>query len=112
MVYRHQTHSVLALALVLSACAYPRVVREFDEECQVMTKHVVLDVKDSHGLENCLKSARLDCRPELVGLGVVLATSTIISGSIAIVGNLVYWAERKANCRPLNASLPPSKATN
>jgi hypothetical protein len=97
----------MAIVLALTACAYPRVVREFDEECQVFTKRVVVDIKDTQSLDKCLKAARPDCRPELLGLGVVLATSTVISGSIALVGNLVYWAERKANCRPL-VQTPPA----
>jgi hypothetical protein len=34
----------------------------------------------------------------LVATGVVAATSAVVSGSIAVVGNVVYWFERQGQC--------------
>jgi hypothetical protein len=34
----------------------------------------------------------------LVALGAVTAASAVISGSIAVVGNAVYWFERQGRC--------------
>jgi hypothetical protein len=33
-----------------------------------------------------------------VGLGVVAVASAVVSGSIAVVGNVVYWLERQGQC--------------
>ena len=34
----------------------------------------------------------------LVSAGVVAAASAVISGSIMVAGNLVYWLERQGGC--------------
>jgi hypothetical protein len=36
----------------------------------------------------------------LVAMGAVTAASAVVSGSIALVGNVVYWFERQGRCNP------------
>jgi len=36
----------------------------------------------------------------------VTAVSAVVSGSIAIIGNVAYWAEHRANCVVPPASVP------
>lgn len=45
----------------------------------------------------------------LASLGVVTAASTMVSGSIVVVGDAVYWAEERANCV---SSAKPSPAAS
>ena len=47
------------------------------------------------GLHNCGGDA---CAALLASLGVVAAASAVVSGSIVIVGNIVYWFERQQGC--------------
>jgi hypothetical protein len=42
----------------------------------------------------------------LVAAGVVAAASAVVSGSIAVVGNVVYWIEQQGQCKP-DAVRPP-----
>jgi len=34
----------------------------------------------------------------LVAIGAVAAASAVVSGSIVLVGNIVYWAEKQGKC--------------
>lgn len=86
----------------LFGCAYPRTIHVYDEECQIMSRKMVLDLADV-GPHRCAS----DCIAELVGQTAILAASTVISGSIVVTGNVVYWLEKKRDCRPR-----PSAAQN
>lgn len=44
---------------------------------------------------NC---ANADCAGVLLVGGVVSAASAVISGSIVLVGNTVYWLEKRGRC--------------
>jgi len=39
-----------------------------------------------------------DCAYVLVAIGAVAAASAVVSGSIVLVGNIVYWAEKQGKC--------------
>jgi len=41
-----------------------------------------------------------DCAAALALFGAVSAASAVISGSIVIIGNAVYWLEEQARCIP------------
>jgi hypothetical protein len=95
-----------ALAL-LAGCVYPKTVREFDDECKVVARRMVLDVQQVDIFERCLADVKLDCTPDLIGAGVLLATSTVVSGSIALAGNALYWLEKKQRCQPGRVLVEP-----
>lgn len=88
-------------------CAYPRTIHVYDEECQVMARQMVLDVADVNAGRSC---STYDCITQLVGHAAVLAASTVISGSIVVTGNVVYWLEKKRNCRPKAPASTPASA--
>lgn len=88
--------STLALAALLAGCAYPRVVDYYDEDCQMMSRKMVLDTAEMGALDNCRNE---QCLMQLVVGAAVAATSTVVSGSIVLVGNVVYWQERQRKCR-------------
>ncbi len=97
--WRRAARAPLAAALsclLLSACVVVPVTTEgYDPDCQVITHHMALEVRQAQGLLNC--EGRDDClRQYLAIFGVTAA----VSGSVMLVGNVVYWAEERAACAP------------
>lgn len=48
------------------------------------------------GVTHCENEA---CVALLITAGVVSATTAIVSGSIVIVGNIIYWYEKRGLCK-------------
>jgi hypothetical protein len=87
---------VIALSVLLQACVVvPRTTSVYDEECKVLRRQMVLDVEQIGVFGGCSNDG---CAALLVGSGVVVAASAVVSGSIAVVGNMVYWFERQGQC--------------
>lgn len=86
----------LFLVLFLSGCVVvPRTELVFDQDCKIQKRQMVLDVHQIGGFGGC---ANEGCATLLVGMGAVAAASAVISGSIAVAGNVVYWLERRGQC--------------
>ena len=87
---------LLAASAVLSACiVVPQTQSVYDPECQVMTREVTLETAVVGGFTRCAGDG---CAAMLATLGIVTAASVVVSGSIAIVANTVYWLERQGRC--------------
>lgn len=83
-------------ALLLQACIYlPRTTEVYDADCQVITKKLDLLPVQIAAFGGCSDSG---CVALLVAAGATAAASAIISGSIVIVGNVVYWFEKQGRC--------------
>lgn len=92
----HAIAAVLATSLLASACiVVPRTEAGYDPDCRITTHRVVLDMVQIGRINNC--SYKQDCIAIVIGLGVT-AASAVVSGSIAIVGNMAYWAEQRSGC--------------
>ena len=90
--------ALLPLATVaLVGCVSPKVVHFYDPECQVMARKVELTLEKVQALDAC---SNHDCAAQALGAAVSVAASSVISGSIAVVGNVVFWMEKTAKCRP------------
>lgn len=90
------TTVALAAGLMASACiVVPRTEAGYDPECRISTHRMVLDTVQLRGVNDC--NHRPDCIAVAAGL-VVTAASAVVSGSIAVVGNIVYWGEQRAGC--------------
>jgi hypothetical protein len=74
-----------------------QMVQHYDDECHIVTKHVELNKPEFSGINYCRDAA--DCIGSLVGLGVMSAASAVISGSVVVVGNAVYWLEKQGQCQ-------------
>jgi hypothetical protein len=86
----------LALAAALSACVVvPRTDSVYDEECRLVRRQMTLEVQQLGYFGGCSNDG---CVALLVGFGVVAVASAVVSGSIAVVGNVVYWLERQGQC--------------
>jgi hypothetical protein len=96
-----------ACPLVLSACLYaPRTVNVYDPGCRIVTRQMVLDAEQVGSIAHCRNEG---CLTLLVAMGAVSAVSAVVSGSVVVVGNVVYWFEKRSLCQPADvaASAPP-----
>lgn len=99
----------LALILLSSAvCAcvvVPKKVASYDEKCMVSTQKVELTTEQIQTFED-IDCVNNDCKMEFVGViassALVTTTSAIVSGSIALVGNTLYWLESQGECPNAN----------
>ena len=105
---------LVASALLLQGCAYPKVVKYYDEECQIMAKRMELDVTNVRVAQSCENDS---CLLSLATGLAFSATSIVISGSVVQVGNALYWNERNRKCKrgepyaPGEAPAPSSAAS-
>lgn len=107
---RRLARRLLAAGLLvpLAACVIvPRTVWQYDPECHVLARHMTLQPVQIATIAGCNNNA---CVTLLVAAGATAAASTVVSGSIAVVGNVVYWLERQGSCLRAEATPPPPLA--
>ena len=88
--------AVFAGALASGCVIVPVTVEGFDPDCRVATYHMELQAVQLHAFDVCRGGQGCDAAV-LISLGVT-AASAVVSGSIVVVGNVVYWAEHRASC--------------
>ena len=80
----------------LAACIFlPETTREYDPECGIVKRHMVIKAYQLEAFYGCSNEG---CVELLVLAGVVTASSVVISGSVAVVGDIVYWLEAQRQC--------------
>lgn len=85
------------VTLLLQACVYvPRTTEVYDADCQVTSKKMDLQPVQIAAFGGCSDSG---CVTLLVAAGATAAASAIISGSIVVTGNVVYWFEKQGRCK-------------
>ena len=94
MSLRRRAAAVLLLALE-GCVVVPQTHEVYDPECSTVTRHMTLETAVLGSFRSCANDA---CVAMLVTTGAVAAASLVISGSIALVGNVVYWFERQGHC--------------
>jgi hypothetical protein len=88
--------TVCITAILISGCIYtPKLVTVYDEECDIEIKHMELEENQLEALTSCTNE---DCFAAILGVGVFSAGSEIISGSIVVTANIVYWLEKQSRC--------------
>lgn len=86
-----------ALSLLLAGCVVVPQTREvYDADCRMQRREITLETAVIGHFGGC---SDRDCAALLATLGVVTAASVVVSGSIALVGNVVYWLEAQGRCR-------------
>src|SRR5471032_59432 len=87
--------ALLASVLASGCVIVPVTTAEYDPDCQVVTHHMQLQAVQVAEINHCSNQG---CGVVVIaGLGVT-AASAIVSGSIVVIGNIAYWAERRAGC--------------
>ena len=85
---------IITTLLISSCCYHPRKVEFYDQECQIESKKLVLEATLVNVTANCQNE---EC---IIALLVPSVASAVVSGSIVIVGNVVYWLEKQGKCLP------------
>lgn len=96
--------------LLLSAClVLPKTTEVYDADCQIMVRQAELEVQQAGAIGSCRGGQ--DCVALLALYGIVGAGSAVISGSIVVVGKVVYWFEKQGRClRSGDAAASPAPA--
>ena len=82
--------------LLLPACVMvPRTVQGYDAQCRTESRHMVLDPVQVGSIGSCSNQG---CVVIVALAGVTAAASAVVSGSIVVVGNVVYWLEKQERC--------------
>jgi hypothetical protein len=85
------------LLVTLQACVFvPRTTEVYDFDCQMTSRQMDLQAVEIGGFGRCRNN---DCAVILVAVGATAAASAIVSGSIVVVGNVVYWLEKQGRCQ-------------
>ena len=89
--------AVVIAVLFLIGCVFtPRLITVYDEKCKIEVKHMVLEASEIQILSGCTNE---HCIHTILAAGVISAGSAIISGSIVITSNIVYWLEKPKQCK-------------
>ena len=87
---------MLVLVLTLQACVVVPATREvYDPECKLMKRQMTLKAAALGSFQSCADDA---CKAMLVAMGAVTAATAVVSGSVALVGNMVFWFEHQGRC--------------
>jgi hypothetical protein len=96
--------ALAALALATSGCVVvPQTRHVYNPDCGVATKRVELEVAVIGGFHHCRGDG---CAALMVTAGIITVSSIVISGSVAVVGNVLYWAEHRGSCPAPHERLP------
>jgi hypothetical protein len=88
--------SVVAAGLLGAGCVIVPVQTDaYDPACQLVTHHIELQPVVLGQLNSCSGQG---CEALVLASLGVTAVSAVVSGSIAIVGNVAFWAEHRAGC--------------
>jgi hypothetical protein len=88
--------AVVFAGTLLSACVMvPVTVEDYDADCRVVTHHMALQAVQVGAIASCSNQS---CAALVIAAAGVTAASAIVSGSIVVIGNAAYWAERRAGC--------------
>lgn len=94
---RVSARALLVTLVVLGGCVFlPVTTTEYDPTCELTRRHMVLKPHELDALIGCQNEG---CGALLVLAGAVTAASVVVSGSVAVVGDTVYWLQDEGQCR-------------
>jgi hypothetical protein len=93
--------TALMLLMLQAGCVFaPRTISVYDPDCQITSRQMILQAEQMPVMGHCRGE---ECGAMLVVFGAVSAATAVISGSIVVVGNVVYWFEKQNQCRRVDA---------
>ena len=101
MSLRAAATTVLASTLACACVVVPVTTADYDPGCQIVTHHMELQAVQVAEINHCNNQS---CGVIVIAALGVTAASAIVSGSIVVIGNMAYWAERRIGC----AAPPPA----
>lgn len=92
---RNSSARYIVIAL-LGGCVYlPSTSTVYDEKCQIYERHMTLEVQQVGAILGCRGE---ECAGVLVLVGAVTVATAVVSGSVVVIGNVVYWLEKQGRC--------------
>lgn len=100
--YSPMRSTLILLSTLLCSCVVvPKKVASYDEKCKVAVQKISLDLAPieydtdwSCTNDNCA----WDISADIAGAVFTTATSAVVSSSVALTGNTIYWIESKGEC--------------
>jgi len=90
--------TIIGPALLISGCIYyPKRVEVYDSDCNIKTRKLTLGVIGSNSVPNCTGGNAGACLAAIAAVGPVTA---VVSGSIVVIGNTLYYMEKEGRCAP------------
>ncbi|MET0382765.1 MAG: hypothetical protein ABW032_05015 [Burkholderiaceae bacterium] len=97
--------AIAALAWLAAGCVFvPATLDTYDPECRAVSRHMVLQSAQIAAIDHCSNQG---CAALVVAAAATAAASAIVSGSVVLIGNAVYWVERRSSCRGPAPPRPP-----
>jgi hypothetical protein len=97
IVERMKILPLIAAALLQGCVVVPRTEVVYHEKCELEVRQITLEALYARQFPGSCSGK--DCAYLLAALGLVAAGSVVVSGSIATVGNVLYWTELQLKCR-------------
>lgn len=89
--------ALMVTAVVLGGCVFlPETETRYDPQCELARRHMVLKPHEMDAFVGCQNEG---CGALLVLAGAVTAASVVVSGSVAVIGDTVYWLQDEGQCR-------------
>ncbi len=99
-VFKTLQQLVPLLVLLIQGCVFVPITTEaYDPGCRITSRQMKLQPVQVASLGSCRGN---ECAGLLVLIGATAAASAVISGSIVVVGNIVYWFEKQGLCKKEN----------
>ncbi len=100
MVLVLRTVAVITFAILFAGgCVfYPKKVEYYEGDCDIQVRKLTLESEQMQGGCTGGNNSGDNAKACLVLVLAVSASSAIISGSIVVVGNVVYWLEKQGKC--------------
>ena len=92
-------NTIIIVLLFLSGCiVVPKTTYTKENiTCDLKMKNVYLTTID-YGLDGIYCRGEEDCIALLAAVSLVSVGSVIVSGSIMVIGNTIYWIEKQGKC--------------
>lgn len=94
------------LSTLCSCVVKPIVTQEYDEKCKVVKKKVELTIEQVQTFNQLYCSDSHQCKSQFLGqvmsAAIIFPISAVISGSIAVIGNSIYWLNEQGECNDGN----------
>ena len=85
------------ICLCITSCAFQPAIdtQPYCDSGETFTKKLTLKLTDMDDVGACEDTNFGECALEL---GLIIPVSFVISGSIVLLGNTLYWVESKLSC--------------
>jgi hypothetical protein len=98
---------IALVCVAFSGCVYtPSVVTRYDEQCDIELKKMELTEHQLSLLENSRCMDALECTATVAVQVLAAPVSAVVSGSIVLVGNTIFWMQKQGRCQSVAMADP------